>query len=348
MADSKIEWTDKVWNPVTGCTKVSQGCKNCYAETLHDMRHKAFMEGKKLPQQYSTPFSVVRCHENRLTQPLKWKKPSMIFVNSMSDLFHEDVSVDFIARVFAIMFLCWVDSKPLSEQHQFQILTKRPERFTIFNDDIFYELVADYANDYFEKEIRKLSAPLFYADEVRTCFPLNNVWLGVSVEDQKTADVRIPQLLNTPANVRFVSAEPLLSQITFPKISYRKLGRACSSCSGKGHYNDNFKTHCPECKGKGVNPTHLDLVICGGESGKKARPMHPGWARSLRDQCGAEGVIFFFKQWGEFLHIDEFYSLHPNYIIPKNKMLTNFIHVNKKKAGRLLDGVEHNDLPEVL
>lgn len=186
MSNTKIEWCDKVWNPVTGCTKVSSGCRECYAKILHDRRHKAFLEGKILPEQYSTPFEIVRYHENRLLIPLHWKKPQRIFVNSMSDLFHPDVSDDFIAKTFAIMYLNWCDYPVDRKDHTFMILTKRPARFKFLLEDEFFWLVADYANDFHDKFIRPLSAPLHEADEVRTCFPLSNIWLGVSVEDQKT------------------------------------------------------------------------------------------------------------------------------------------------------------------
>lgn len=222
MSDgTKIEWTDATWNPVTGCAKVSQGCKNCYAE--RDWKRLSAM-----PQTvyFGRKFTDVATHNDRLGQPLRWKRPRRIFVNSMSDLFHLDVPDDFIERVFAVM--------AHAKQHTFQVLTKRPDRM---------RHVARYIADINGR-------------------PLPNVWLGVSVEDQETADERIPILLDTPAAVRWISAEPLLGPINLHE--------------------------------------RLDWVVAGGESGPNARPMHPDWLRSLRDQCNAAGVDFLFKQWGEW------------------------------------------------
>lgn len=290
MADTKIQWADKVWNPVTGCSKVSQGCKNCYAKTLHDMRHKAYLEGKKLPEQYSSPFEEVRCHEERLQIPAHWKKPQRIFVNSMSDLFHPDVPFEFIDRVWESMFNC--------QQHIFMILTKRPDRM----------------NEYFDFVLRR-ARDQFNDDELIED-PLPNVWLGVSVENQETADERIPFLLQTPAAVRFISAEPLLGEILI--------------------------NNCDPTKYNADHPG-IDWVICGGESGKNARPMHPEWVMLLRNQCKLINVPFFFKQWGEWKSIElrgkPWFQTddHKNY---------QFIKVGKKKAGRLLDGIEHNEFPK--
>ena len=249
MSKTKIEWTDRVWNPVTGCTKVSQGCKNCYAETIA----KRFW-GDRL-------FSDVQCHPDRLSQPERWRKPAKVFVNSMSDLFHEQVSDHFIDHVFNIMAGC---------DHTFQILTKRPERMMEYMTRISQVAKIDYA------------------------WP--NVWLGVSVEDQATADERIPLLLQTPAAVRFVSCEPLLGPVDLNKKFI------CPECGGAG-FEDSV--YCSFCTGaQAISPIYrLDWVICGGESGPHARPMHPDWASSLRDQCQAAGVPFFFKQWGTWLPV---------------------------------------------
>jgi protein gp37 len=243
MMKSKIEWTNETWNPITGCTKVSQGCKNCYAERVAER----FWGDRK--------FTDIQLHEDRLEQPLRWKKPRMVFVNSMSDLFHEDVPFEFIRQVFDVM--------GKAENHIFQILTKRPNRMKEFYDwdrDFFNALPPDK----FEK-IKDESLP--------------NVWLGVSVEDQKTADERIPILLDCPSAIRWVSVEPMLSSIDLSKW----LGE----------------------------PTSLDWVIVGGESGPNARPMNSYWARLVRDQCQSVGVPFFFKQgsqnnWGNYKDFDKF------------------------------------------
>jgi protein gp37 len=290
MATTDIEWTatknidgtitkGKVWNPVTGCTKVSQGCKNCYAEVLA----KRFWGERK--------FTDVQCHPERLEQPLHWRKPSRVFVNSMSDLFHPDVPDEFIYSVWNII--------SQSPQHTYQILTKRPERM-----------------------FRRLSNLGFR----------ENVWIGVSVEDQATADDRIPLLLQTPAAVRFVSCEPLLGPVDLSEWLF----------PDETHPSHGILTGDPQ----------LDWVIVGGESGPHARPMHPDWARSLRDQCQAAGVPFFFKQWGQWLP-----NVYGDASIPEGVNFEAKHHlfddglavakVGKKAAGRLLDGREWNEFPEV-
>jgi protein gp37 len=241
---TSIEWTDATWNPVTGCTKVSAGCKNCYAETIANRRlpHGGFTDRE---------FTEVRCHPERLAIPLHWRKPRRVFVNSMSDLFHETVSDEFIDQVFAVMALC--------PQHTFQVLTKRPERMLAYcntaNISVFGALgqaITERAST-LRQEFRAYS------------WPLPNVWLGVSVEDQATADERIPLLLETTAAVRFVSAEPLLGPIDLSAYMRTPL---------------------------------ISWAICGGESGHGARPCNVAWIRSIVEQCKAAEVAVFVKQIG--------------------------------------------------
>jgi protein gp37 len=291
---TKIEWTatvnpdgsvtpGKVWNPTVGCKKVSQGCKNCYAKNLHDRWHGAYLAGAELPGQYAYPFEQVQMMPERLNDPLKWRKPARIFVNSVSDLFHPDVDGDFIGRVFRVMEAC--------PQHTFMILTKRPALMW----------------QWFDK---------YNAER-----PLPNVWLGVSAEDQRTADERIPLLLQTPAAVRFVSCEPLLGELDISQYLWDT-----------------------DSRDWGYDREGLSWVIAGGESGPNARPMHPDWARSLRDQCQAAGTPFFFKQVGEWTteypqgrslaHIEQTYQ-HG----------AGFYRIGKAAAGRLLDRREYNDFP---
>ncbi len=223
---TKIEWADEVWNPLTGCTKVSQGCKHCYAE--------------RFAKRQGYDFSQVELHPERLEIPLHWKRPRRIFVNSMSDLFHEKVPDRFIDQIWIVM--------ARADEHIFQVLTKRPER------------MMKYCLDYYPPN-----------------WVYENIWLGVSVEDQATADERIPWLLKTPAAVRFVSYEPVLGPVDLRRpAGYSPAGNSPWGASLQG----------------------LDWVICGGESGPGARPMDPDWARSARDQCQAAGVAFFMKQMG--------------------------------------------------
>lgn len=283
-ATTGIEWTDRTWNPVVGCAKVSAGCKNCYAKTLHDQRHKAYHAGKKVPAQYAQPFEVVQLMPDRLRDPLSWKKPCRVFVNSVSDLFHEDVPDEFLDRCFAVM--------ALAKQHTFQVLTKRPERMAAYLNRI--------QNDDRDTNAWQIAA----CDEttgnspcacnvVENCdWPLPNVWLGVSVENQTAADERIPHLLATPASVRFLSCEPLLGPVNLSKYL------ACPHCGGTGEVAEqhDFATEKVGCRCMGEKPLHW--VITGGESGPGARPMQIEWARDLVRQCKAADTPVFVKQLG--------------------------------------------------
>jgi protein gp37 len=264
-AQTGISWTDRTWNPVVGCTKVSQGCKHCYAKTLHDMRHKAFLAGKlqNIPQ-YAQPFETVQTLSDRLNDPYRWRKPSRVFVNSMSDLFHDDVPGEFIAQVFAVM-----SGNP---QHTFQVLTKRPARMLAFVAAVGLSPLGFRTHNRAECSSYGGDGVLVGAN-----WPLPNVWLGVSVENQAAADERIPLLLQTPAAIRFLSCEPLLGGLDLSPY----MGAA------------------PNITGERITQySDIDWVIVGGESGRGARPMYADWARSLRDQCGSAGVPFHFKQWG--------------------------------------------------
>jgi protein gp37 len=265
MSDTKIEWTDKTWNPLTGCTKVSPGCDNCYAKTMHE--------------RFNGPgsFDTITLHPERLNQPLKWRKPARVFVNSMSDLFHRDVPDKYIADVFAVM--------AVADRHTFQVLTKRPARMrSLLSRDEFWQSV----------EMRSFKYTCEDGEFVVNQ-QLPNVWLGVSVENQKWADIRIPALLDTPAAVRFISAEPLLGPVDLKSAALRPYERQQGGFWEYGHGEDDYgngKVWVP------APPAQLDWVIVGGESGPGARPMHPDWARSLRDQCQGAGVPYLFKQWG--------------------------------------------------
>jgi protein gp37 len=336
-----IEWTEATWNPVTGCSKVSQGCKHCYA-----LREWPRMAAAKHTVYFGRAFTDVMCHPERLEQPLRWKRPRRIFVNSMSDLFHEAVPFEFIDKVFAIM--------ALAPQHTFQVLTKRPERMHC------------YINDY---QRRQTTSGIVVPDcviarlngrtnmpELR--WPLPNVWLGVSVEDQATADERIPLLMQTPAALRWISAEPLLGPVD--------LGLQCENWSDDIVMDPETGAYecCKACDYTGVGNA-IDWVVVGGESGPKARPTHPDWARSLRDQCAAAGVPFLFKQWGEWQiashengHFDSDMARNGAHWVasdgsihkPSSIGLENpcaMARVGKKAAGRLLDGIQHDGYPEI-
>lgn len=339
MSDkSKIEWTDATWNPVTGCTKVSPGCDHCYAETI---AHR-FAGTKAYPNGFE-----VTLRPERLDQPLRWKRPRRIFVNSMSDLFHAAVSDEYIARVFAVM--------ALAPQHTFQVLTKRPGRMRSLLSSRAFE---DWVEAFVREEYSERWTPNGY--EYR--WPLPNVWLGVSVESQKWADVRIPQLLATPAAVQFLSCEPLLGPVQLDLIRYFDADSYCRGCSGLLS-----PKHEPACGTELGEHSGIDWVIVGGESGSGARPMHPDWARMLRNQCVVAGVPFLFKQWGEWAPQFGTDGLTP-LAYPKlweHYQRTNLttagreataadhegaepmMRVGKRAAGRELDGRTWDEYPEV-
>lgn len=289
---SKIEWTDETWNPLTGCTLVSAGCKNCYAAQLAATRLKDTPRYKGLAVVNSRGVGVftgkMLLHEDLLTKPLKWRKPRRVFVNSMSDLFHEKVPLEFIDQIFTTIKEC--------PQHTFQVLTKRSERLS------------------------QVAGNLGWPE---------NLWMGVSIEDARVIQ-RVHDLRTVPAAVRFLSCEPLIGPLDDLPLD------------------------------------GIHWVIVGGESGPKARPMHPDWARSLRDQCAAAGVPFFFKQWGEWGPKED----HFNPRLSKKRYQYEshawaddgsvydcrepepghfpsvmVVRVGKKRAGRLLDGVLHDGFP---
>jgi protein gp37 len=285
-----IQWTDETWNPVVGCTKVSQGCKNCYAKTLHDQRHKAYLAGKKVAPQYAMPFEEVQLKPERLLDPIAWREPRRVFVNSVSDLFHEDIPDSYIDKVFAVM--------ALAPAHTFQILTKRPERMRDYmlerwqpaigqtvGDDRRSRVMAEVEAFVFEPPQRPFGAKRFWNAAGQLVarhqpWPLPNVWLGVSVENQKAADERIPLLLQTPAAIRFLSCEPLLGPVNILE-SIRVLHRQV------GDFDPVF-----------ANPGGVDWVIVGGESGAKARSCDIGWIREIITQCREARVACFVKQVG--------------------------------------------------
>lgn len=301
MGKTKIEWATKVWNPVTGCTKISPGCDNCYAERMS----KRFAEPWGLD--IADPFKVT-LYPERMKEPLRWRKPSRIFVCSMGDLFHDDVPDKYLDQVFAIM--------AKASQHIFLVLTKRPDRMRNYIIKAMYDEDCNYQGWY--EAIDELGIP--------DVAPMGNVWLGVTAENQEQADKRIPILLQIPAAVRFVSVEPMLSAVKI--IDY--LGEEV-------RWN---------CHGEEISRRPgLNWVICGGESGPGARPMHPDWIRWLRDQCQVAGVPFMFKQWGEYgVTCCEFHrSCDGSCTFCSDKP----IKMGKKKAGRLLDGREWDEYPEV-
>ncbi|MFN3473527.1 MAG: phage Gp37/Gp68 family protein [Blastomonas sp.] len=359
MPVTTIEWTEATWNPIAGCTVHSPGCTNCYA-----MRTAARLAnipatapvyaGLTQPSKAGPVWTgKVAVNESTMLAPLRRRKPTMYFVNSMSDLFHEAVPDEVIDRVFAVMALC--------PQHTFQVLTKRSERMRAY--------LTTGRSIYVWRQTRELGLPelerakrLDSAVRRRVFLPLANVWLGVSVEDQKRADERIPDLLATPAAVRFLSCEPLLGPVSLEEAWHGE-SALDSECWGecgwcvKGYpplhnCRDNRQSEADWMKGR----SGIDWVIVGGESGPGARPMHPQWARSLRDQCAAAGVPFFFKQWGEWKALSGPDGFWPHNTSHHCRLMTDgtrhprgwsMQRVGKKAAGRTLDGVTHDAMPQV-
>lgn len=340
MADTtKIEWTDATWNPITGCTLVDQGCKNCYAAELAATRlkHHPSREGlaRKNADGVAAFTGEVRFNEQWLDQPLRWTKPRMIFVCAHGDLFHNMVPDEWIDKVFAVMALC--------PQHTFQVLTKRPMRaaeYLLKMDEKGRPTYWDTAG-VMAATGRWNTGPISAKN-----WPLPNVWLGTSVSDQDSADERIPHLLNAPAAVRFVSAEPLLGPVDFLNLRWREsVGNPTITICA------NVLEGCDAC---GETIGKLEWIIVGGESGRNARPMHPDWVRPIRDQCKAAGTAFFFKQWGTWAPVDDDCWSFPDGSddVAMRESAHNWqdgnqaVRIGKKAAGRTLDGKTWDEMPE--
>jgi len=325
MGDTAIEWTDKTWNPVRGCSRVSEGCRHCYAE-----RVAARFSGPGQPYEGLAKMvpgkpaamhrldtkvtgmprwtGVVRLVPEHLADPLRWRNPRRIFVNSMSDLFHEALDDEQIDRVLAVMLL--------APHHTFQVLTKRAARMQAYlsSEDLYERVVAAAVE--FRRQWPRLNQ-VCISDPTR--FPARWIWWGVSVENQAAADERIPHLLATPAVVRFLSCEPLLGPVDL----------RCSAFNGADSFGSMEGLH---------------WVIAGCESGPGARPAQVDWYRSLRDQCAGAGVPFFLKQATREKGAVDVYR-------PGNVEMRDESDGAKWKGGGViglpyLDGVQHAAFPE--
>lgn len=327
MNKTTIEWTEYTWNPVTGCDKISAGCRSCYAEQIATRfwGDRKFTDVQMHPERLNEVFDEAR---KKRGTALVGKR---VFVCDVSDIFHEDVTDQFIIDVWKV-FVQYPSTT-------FQILTKRPQRALAWFKDV--------APIFFDREKQAKAK----ARGLNTFLPLPNVWIGVSCEDQKAADERIPLLLQIPAAVRFLSCEPLIGPINLKKVDQNKnfwLPDAADKIEG-----------CPQ----------IHWVIAGGESGHMARPMHPDWVRSLRDQCSAAYVPFFFKQWGKW-YPDAFIKnnadiealsdtgtynvqlinskgIHNSRLFCEGvtEPLFRMISSSKSKSGNLLDGKQHLEFP---
>jgi protein gp37 len=350
---SGIEWTDATWNPVRGCSPVSTGCKNCYAETVaarfsgpgqpyeglvkittrERILRRDHRDGgvslQRVEHRDARWNGVVRMVPEHLADPLRWRKPRRIFVNSMSDLFHEALTNEQIAAVFGVM--------AAAPRHTFQVLTKRAERMrdwfrwvaetchsaTTYDCTLFNHLASKHGVQARPGWRRHCAE----TEDLHRSWPLPNVWLGVSVENQAAADERIPLLLETPAALRFLSCEPLLGPVN-----------VCAVPDGK--------TRLAEFSARNTPLGDIDWVIAGCESGRGARPAQVDWYRALRDQCAAAGVPFFLKQ---AVHTSEWAPGAPSSSVPIGPGPGTG---SSEKAGGViglpyLDGVQHAAFPEV-
>lgn len=341
----KIQWLNlpgykgETWNPLIGCFKVSAGCKNCYALKMATriagieraagrINYRAtLMPDKNNIQNEWNGFSFLV--NEALPKPKQWKKPRVIFVCSMGDLFYEGHLYEWIDAVFSVMSDC--------DQHIYIVLTKRPEQMVKF----------------YEWKKQQHGIPWR---------PKDNVWMGVTAENQEQANNRIPYLLQVPAAVRFVSIEPMMGPVDLSQGFDYENEIAINFLTGDYITNPHQEeaTHSDD---------KLHWVICGGESGHHARPMHPDWVRSIRNQCKEAKVPFFFKQWGEWLpvnqnngdetklvnkqniismsnHGDSGPLLETSYMVDSRNYLT-ICKVGKHKSGNLLDGVKHEEYPKI-
>lgn len=403
--NTRIEWADATINPLVGCSKVSPACDNCYAERMA----ARMVHNPSVAHRYAGTVDAhgkwtgkINYVTSQMKKALRWRKPQRIFVGSMSDMFHPSVPDERLDEVFA----CILASHTLANcaNHTFILLTKRPERMREYlsaGPSTLIErwakagdgwIILDNEDVCFSETIESIVSwgpqldykPWAYTYQL---FPLPNVWLGTTVEDQARADERVPELLDTPGALHFVSCEPLLGPVDLRKwlpgsweCSLACLHRQyewpelwyCGECgyenSDDGAWGD--PETCPEC-GCGDGPQapcpacnfpmyndhpdtpHLRWIIAGGETGPGARPAHPDWFRSLRDQCKAHGVPFFFKSWGEwgFNGWDGTHALSSSGAL-RTIGRTEDTHgdwpcakMGKARSGSLLDGVEHNAIP---
>ncbi len=351
-----IEWTDATWNAIRGCTRVSEGCRNCYAEGVAARFSGPGLPYEGLARRTSSGeprwTGEVRVVDSHLHDPIRWKRPRKIFVNSMSDLFHEKVATADIDHILTVMLL--------TPRHTFQVLTKRPERMQQYlSDPMLYGRVLAIAN-----KLRAMWPALqLVGISDPSTMPAPWIWWGVSVENQAAADERIPLLLQTPAAVRFLSCEPLLGHVDVS----RWLRYILQTNDGRWLHNTDAGV---ESVG-GIWRHPLDWVIAGGESGANARPCHPAWLQSLRDQCAAASkpVAFFLKQWGEWKDssdeepvksgsedrimlasgevIGAGFGQHGSVAEDwKERGAAWMTRVGKKAAGATLDGREHREFPK--
>lgn len=383
--NTKIEWADATINPLVGCSKISPACDHCYAERMAArMVHNPAVAHRfaGTVDAHGKWTGKINYVTSQMEKALRWRKPQRIFVGSMSDLFHPGVPDEHLDEVFA----CILASHTLANcaNHTFMLLTKRPDRMREYlsaGPSTLIErwakagdgwIILDNEDVCFSETIESIVSwgpqldykPWAYTYQL---FPLPNVWLGTTVEDHARADERVPELLDTPGALHFVSCEPLLGPIDLREW----IGtHNCHLCYGDRFFlgdcdeDESEQTLCPHCgrsggvgtwnswMGRDYDGPGIQWVIAGGETGPSARPSHPDWFRSLRDQCTEAGVPFFFKSWGEWVEGScydpkfEPIANDPTLTVDDDRLrLVAMSRVGKARSGRLLDGVEHNAIP---
>ena len=355
--ETAIEWADATWNPIVGCEIVSPGCKHCYAmgqaARIERMAAGAGREthysGTTQPSKAGPVWTgkVALAGDEAIAAPIRWRRPRRIFVNSMGDLFAEDVTDAMRDRVWAVM--------ACAPWHTFIVLTKRAAAMRAY----VQQLLATGGARMLDVQVDHPTGrePLSrLVDFVAFSRPLTNVWLGVTAEDQPRADERIPELLQTPAAKRIVSVEPMIGPVSLATIDLDGWSEI-HPLAGDRDYED-------EDGNPGAEWPSLDWVIVGGESGRGPgiRPMHPAWARQVRDDCAAASVPFFFKQWGEWAPAEvahvaaeqgaamgEFHD-GADFIVgcgcSEGDRGGSMRRIGKRAAGHVLDGVVHHAWPE--
>lgn len=356
-ARTSIEWTNRTWNPTRGCSRMGTECINCYAEGIARRFSGPGKPYEGLIHSNGSWNGKIHLATDHLLDPIKWVEGSLIFVDSMSDLFHENVPFEYVAKVFAVM--------ACTTRHTYQVLTKRPDRMLEF---LTKWLTCDLGESWEEIQEwdRRHEFPFWpeqvqpthvFPDWIRSrkdrggydncgpLWPLENVWLGVSCGNQEAADERITTLMKCPAARRFLSCEPLLGPINLNAVAIGEPSKV-TGLESEGFERIQFQVDALRGS-KQLDYAAIDWVIAGGESGPHARPVKSDWLLGLRDQCVGAGVPFFFKQWGEWAP--------PNQIAPSDWVSRHdlvdgeyVMRVGKKTAGRNLDGQEWSQMPPLL